>query len=406
MSPQTDVRVIDELIAWTASWTGYSPDAIGRAAIRNAVAERLGRGGTMDDILRRASAGDPVLVNAMFEAVSVGETFFFRHPEHFAAVTSELYRWRSQPVLNVWSAGCATGEEAYSLAACLAANAGPTKQVRVLGTDLLERHVEVARAGAYGQWSRRASTPLLYPLFSEPAAADRNASEPRPFRIREELRSLVQFKAHNLLDEPPTSPSLQGFDIVFCRNVLLYFSHESSRAACARIASAVAPGGIVLFGTLDVMSPPAGLVKLGPPELSMFARPLHTENPTHSLRPAPRLPSVSPVSWRDETWDQAIALHLRALVFVERGQRACAEQMLSELRAKAPDYLPGLFEQALLYVRRDDHPRATACMEELVRRVVALPSDALVPGPEDLSIEYYRVAAKAYLNGKGDGEKP
>jgi hypothetical protein len=71
--------------------------------------------------------------------------------------------------------------------------------------------------------------------------------------------------------------------------------------------------------------------------------------------------------------------------------------MLAELRAIAPDYLPGIFEQALLHVRAGDRQRASAAMDDLLRRCEGISDETTVPGPENLSIEYYRVAARTYM---------
>jgi len=135
--------------------------------------------------------------------------------------------------INVWSAGCATGEEAYSLAACLLDLVPKHVEVSILATDLLERNLAAAREGVYGAWSRRPSGPMLHPIFEE-----EKASTPK-MRIAPRVRALVHFSQHNLLEAQKSGP----FDLILCRNVLVYFSPESVRAAVGHLVSALDPEG-------------------------------------------------------------------------------------------------------------------------------------------------------------------
>jgi chemotaxis methyl-accepting protein methylase len=391
MSAPSNERIADELACWISSWTGYSPDAIRRDAVSRVVRELVKGGATLDQLYDRATRGEEALVQAMLGAVSVGETCFFRQPEHFRWLSRQARRWRGR-ALHAWSAGCATGEEAYSLAACLVHSFGH-RDVSVLGTDLLGTHVARAQSGEFGPWSVRPSSPLLFPVFRPGVRAAGTAG----YVISEALRAHVRFERHNVLDEPP--PCAEGFQIILCRNVLLYFSHESARAAAARLASALAPDGVLLFGSLDVSQPPAGFRRLEPAGLNIFERAQVPDRKSTrpSLRPLPRSGTAAATTWRANSWDAAIALHLRALVFIERGQQVSAERMLGELRTVAPDYLPGIFEQALLHVRAGDRRRASAAMDDLLRRCEGISDETTVPGPENLSIEYYRVAARTYM---------
>jgi len=163
-----DDHALDQLIAFAAEWTGFSRDAILPDAVRRAAAGL----GAPEEVLQRAAARETAVVHALCQAVSVGETFFFRHPEHFRWIASSLLPELldgGRRSIDAWSAGCATGEEAYSIAACLL-DLLPwprTVSVEVLGTDLLERNLVVARTGEYGAWSRRPSGPVLHPVFSD-----------------------------------------------------------------------------------------------------------------------------------------------------------------------------------------------------------------------------------------------
>jgi chemotaxis methyl-accepting protein methylase len=401
MSPnlEVDERTLERLSAYAASWTGFSPGAIHPDAIRKAARARLLSGVTQEELLQQAAAGNPQLVAAFLRVVSVGETYFFRHPEHFTFLATEFLPGfvASRPeVIRAWSAGCATGEETYSLAACLqGSTSGTATRVEVLGTDLLEHNVQVAREAVYGQWSMRASGPVLYPLFQVVAK--------QRVRINESVREVTRFLTHNLLSPPPERT---GFHVIFCRNVLVYFSADAIERVCTNLVSALAPGGVLIFSTMDVSAPPPGLVRVSSPELNIFVRPMaHPPEPKKAprkatpisipaeppaQRPSPKVATNRPT--------EPVAIHLRALVFIERGQRRNAERVLAELARAAPDYLPGILEQALLHVRTGNPRLATELMRDILRRTESLPPEMSVAGPENLPVEYYRATAQAFLD--------
>ena len=386
----SDDPALLRLSDYAAEWTGFSRDAILPEAIRRA-AGRLG--GANEALLSRAAAHDPAVVHDLCQAVSVGETFFFRHPEHFRFIAGPLLPALAAggpAPLRAWSAGCATGEEAFSIAACLL-DLFPQRRLEVLGTDLLERNLAAARLGLYGAWSRRPSGPILHPLFADHAAASSTVS-PR-------VRALARFSLHNLLEPAPGA-----FELIFCRNVLIYFSPEAARVALRHLARALVPGGTLFLGPLDAREAPPGLVPAGASELQIFQRPLQAAAavlpPPPPVLPPPLLP---PPGARPP---EPVALHLRALVHIERGDKRRAEEELTELTALAPDYLPGILERALLHARLGARAAAAVLMREVLQRTEALPADQLLPGPEPLPVSFYRDSAQAFLRGAPGGSRP
>jgi chemotaxis protein methyltransferase CheR len=387
-----DEHTLDQLIAYAAAWTGFSRDAILPDAVRRAAAGL----GAPQEVLQRAAAREMAVVHALCQAVSVGETYFFRHPEHFrwiaATLLPELLESGHRSI-DAWSAGCATGEEAYSIAACLL-DLLPwprTVSVEVLGTDLLERNLVVARAGEYGAWSRRPSGPVLHPIFTD-AGSSR-------VRIDERVRSATHFAEHNLLEEPPGR-----FDLILCRNVLVYFSRDAARTVVRHLARALAPGGAVLFGSMDISEPPPGLVRAGPAELQIYRRsagkpaekaPVPAPARAPPSDPAPYVPLVRP--------PEPVALHLRALVHIERGEKKRAEKELTDLARQVPDYVPGILERALLHIRMGEKGAASALMREVLKKIDKLPADELLAGPEPLPVSFYRDSAQTYLRSARGG---
>lgn len=401
MTARVSAEGIERLVELACGWTGFTRGAIRPEAIERVAAAQLGQGCSEQQLLELASARHPELVRAFLQVISVGETYFFRHPEHFSLLASVLQERPAGRPLRAWSAGCSTGEETYSLAACLRAHA--PGEVEVVGTDLLERNLEVARAGRYGAWSVRESGPILYPVFVRDGA--------KQVWVTDQVRSLVRFERHNLLDGPPGAPGT--FDIVFCRNVLVYFSAEAAQAASSAIMSALVPGGLAVFGPMDLLATPAGLSRYQD-QLTVF-RLEHKDLATKSLpRPVQRpRPSAPPVPERSRAvaltparhQANPVEVHLRALLLVERGELREARVLLERLAGEVPEYLPGVVERALLCRRLGDWNVATELMREALRLTKGAPAEQVVAGPEVLPVSYYRATAELFLEGQQQLER-
>jgi chemotaxis methyl-accepting protein methylase len=256
-----DDALCAQLSAWVAEEAGISA-AILTGPLRDQAARLARSDEPPAALLERARRREPEVWSALIGAVSVGETYFFRQPEHFrwiAEVFAPALLVSGGRQIRCWSAGCATGEEAYSLAATLLASArGAT--VEVLGTDLSPRNVAAAQRAIYRPWSRRDAGPLLHPLLED--VGDESIT------VAPAVRAVARFAQHNLLDEPPQS----AFDLVLCRNVIGYFAPRAAARAVAHLASAVAPGGALLFAPLDIDAAPAQFERAAAPELQIFRR--------------------------------------------------------------------------------------------------------------------------------------
>src|SRR5262249_57497685 len=100
---------------------------------------------------------------------------------------------------------------------------------------------------------------------------------------------------------------------------------------------------------------------------------------------------------------EPVALHLRALVHIERGEKKRAEKELNDLTKQVPDYVPGILERALLHVRLGEKNAATTLMREVLKRIEKLPGDELLPGPEPLPVSFYRDSAQTFLKSGSGG---
>lgn len=189
--------------------------------------------------LRRAGPADPEL-RWLIEAFTIGETTFGRDPEQLAGIADALrQRGAGGRRLRVWSAACATGEEAFTLAMILA-EAALSGDVR--GTDLNEASVAVARNG--GPYS----TYRLMPL-SPSARQQWFRPDGQAWAVNHALRQRVSFGVHNLLEPALTVDG--GWDAIVCRNVLIYFSPETAAQVIERLVDALAPDGLLFLGASD-----------------------------------------------------------------------------------------------------------------------------------------------------------
>jgi chemotaxis protein methyltransferase CheR len=179
---------------------------------------------------------EPRLLAELIGEVSVGETSFFRHAAQF-----DVLRTRVLPALRaprVWSAGCSSGEEAYSLAILLD-ECGLLGRARICATDVSPQSLSRARRGEYGNWSLRGVAP------AQRERALLRAGE--GWSIAPRFRA-IDFRLHNLLDgAPPGAP----FDLILCRNVLLYFGPAALDRAARVLASALVPGGTLVTAPTD-----------------------------------------------------------------------------------------------------------------------------------------------------------
>jgi chemotaxis protein methyltransferase CheR len=193
------------------------------------------------------------LVSMLIDGGTNRETYFFRDRRQLALMGA-LLRDAAPPgvPLTLWSAGCATGEEAYSLAIVLRELGLPAA---VTGTDISRRALAAANAAHYrtGQMSPCREVKAEDETFL-PSTPDGHRT------VADPIRSAVRFLDHNILSGPPPQP--QRFDAVVCRNVLIYMDAASRGAALLVLTNAVKPGGLLLLGPGDV-APPVDPVALG-----------------------------------------------------------------------------------------------------------------------------------------------
>jgi len=202
-------------------------------------------------LLRNARPGDDELAN-LIDELTTNETYFLRERSQLRALATEIFgelqlqrRARARGPITVWSAGCSSGEEPYSIV-ILALEAGldPKQDLRVYASDISRRMLKKARQGEYRESAFRET---------EPAIRERYFTEKDGvWRISDSVKQHVDFIHLNLLDRSRVA-LLGAMDVVLCRNVIIYFDVESKRQVIATFADKLRPGGHLLLGHAETL---------------------------------------------------------------------------------------------------------------------------------------------------------
>lgn len=204
------------------------------------------------ELLHDGDAGETEL-DQIIERLTIGETYFFRHRELFDAIRDValpeiLERNRATQRIRVWSAGCSTGAEAYSLSILLRRKL-PTAikgwNISIVGTDINRPFLAQATAGQFEEWAFRGTTPeFRRECFQE------NTRATKSWQIAPQFQVGVTFQYHNLVRHPFPSlvHNLLGFDLILCRNVLIYFAPDVAQRIISQLAQCLAPGGWLAVG--------------------------------------------------------------------------------------------------------------------------------------------------------------
>ncbi len=189
--------------------------------------------------------------------LTIGETYFFRDPKAFEALERKIVpdliaaRATGSRMLRFWSAGCCTGEEAYTIAIILdrLLPEGRAWHVSILGTDVNPRFLQKAKAGTYTEWSFRVMDELTKRRYFE-------EMEPGRFRVIPRIKEMVDFAPLNLIDDvyPSLTTNTNGMDVIFCRNVLMYFSGEQARKVVCKLSDCLLPGSHLFTSAAEASS--------------------------------------------------------------------------------------------------------------------------------------------------------
>ena len=203
-------------------------------------------------LLKRGDVGRHEL-DALIAELTVGETFFFRHPDHFDALRDHvlpacLARNAASRQLRIWSAGCSNGAEPYSIAIMVHSILGSRLKdwnVTIVGTDINRAFLADAEAASYSAWTLRGVEQERLPAYFR--------RQGQQWILQEKYKENVHFVYHNIINEemPSLHKNIFGFDIVFCRNVMIYFDDAVNRLLVERINRVMVDDGWLFVGSTD-----------------------------------------------------------------------------------------------------------------------------------------------------------
>lgn len=253
-----DEEALKEILELVYDETGVDFSAYKTTTLARRIdRRRMARGApTLQDYLELLEK-DPQEAETLHDESLIHVTGFFRDPESFDALREEAFDHletiaREDPPIRVWVPGCATGEEAYSLAIALHAHLdekGLAPRVQLFGTDLSEEAVETAREGRY---PRRIADDV-------PAAQLERyfVDEGDHYRVRESIRNECIFAPHNLVQDPP----FYEIDLVSCRNLLIYLARDQQERVTATLHYALSEDGILMLGSSESLDGAEDLFK-------------------------------------------------------------------------------------------------------------------------------------------------
>jgi two-component system CheB/CheR fusion protein len=227
-------------LVYGVDFSAYKESTVNRRLSRRMVLNQIDK---MEDYVKLLR-GSKTEVEALFTDLLIGVTSFFREPEAFDILTQEVFPdvlkgKNSKFTLRIWVPGCSSGEEVYSIAICLREyleKTGTNVNVQIFGTDISEKNIEKARAGAYPT--------VIADNISEVRLKRFFARTNGQYQISKSIRDICIFAKQDVARDPPFS----NLDIVSCRNVLIYFKPQVQKKIIPLFHYALKPGGFLLLG--------------------------------------------------------------------------------------------------------------------------------------------------------------
>jgi chemotaxis protein methyltransferase CheR len=404
-----------------------------------AASRQLGIGSTAEwagGFIKGAAANS--WLDALARMLTVGETYFFRNSRSFAALEERIFPLinRQRPIsryLRIWSAACCTGEEPYSIAILLRQIIPDFEDwnITILATDINTGFLEKATAGIFGEWSFRETPHWIRKKYFRPLPGGQ-------FEILSEIRRMVQFKRLNLVEDayPSAENQMNAMDVIFCRNVLMYFTPAQAKRVIQRFHRCQPPGGWLIVGPTELpqancepyinvddqgkfLFHKAG--EISAPVISpLAAAPIEIKLPplrAPMIVPSPPNPSITARSLANEgkladalkCCDKSIVAdpcnavthYLRAMILEAQGSTDAAVCALRGALYLNPDFVLAHFQLGSLYRRRPDGAVQALRHLEIARRLLRrCRPDEVIPESEGITASRLMQILESLIQGR------
>lgn len=249
----------------------YKPNTINRRIERRMAVQQIE---TLEDYIKFLQQ-TPAEVDALFHDLLIGVTNFFRDPDAFEMIEKlvipRIFAERSgDQLIRVWSCGCSTGEEAYSLAMLLAEHQEKIRsnfKIQVFATDIDNQGIATARAGIYPASIAADISPERLAHFFSPIHVNKNA-EPNSYRIHQKIRDMLIFSEHDLIKDPPFSK----IDLITCRNLLIYLGGELQKKLIPLFHYSLNSSGFLFLGSSESIGDFTDLFTMSDRKAKLFQR--------------------------------------------------------------------------------------------------------------------------------------
>jgi len=331
----------------------------------------------------RCSPSDSSEWDSLVSALTVGETYFFRNKGHFDVLAQHILpeliaRWEhSNRRIRIWSAGCATGEEPYSIAMLLhELIPNPASwNILILATDINRAVLRQAQEGLYGAWSFRGVDKRVQDRYFR---LDGN----KRFAIAKEIKRMVTFDYLNLVDDyyPSLSNNTNAMDVILCRNVTIYFNSEVTRQVLGRFYKCLTNGGwlipgasepnMVFYQDFEPRNFPGAVVYRKPAVAKAKVRPAFVFEPPAPVVKAPKsepFPRVL-VRKKEDKPPPPPDSYEEALTLLQAGRVDEALTKLYEKLDQDPSFVPTYYTLGRVYANKGDLAEAQNWCETAIKR--------------------------------------
>jgi chemotaxis protein methyltransferase CheR len=220
------------------------------------IARQLGLTDLSQLCARLKSKPDEALLTEVTEAMTTNESSFFRDMKPYEALRQKIFpmmmeKQADTKQMRIWSAACSTGQEPYTVSICIKEDAAKMLdwKFEIIATDLAKKVVDKAKGGIYSQFEVQRGLPIQILLKYFTQLPDTS------WQAKEVLRGMVNFRLQNLLDEYTI---LGKFDIILCRNVLIYFDDDTKAQITRKMVRSLQPHGVLILGSTESLVDPDG----------------------------------------------------------------------------------------------------------------------------------------------------